>query len=139
MVRSILTAVWARPTENGPDAAGPLSLPSDSSLRELCGGNVSDSGLAEVLNAGETIIQSLLTPSKTMGGDIEAARLASRLGKEKFDVVRLMSDLMKKGVGKSEVPHQVWQAVGRRIQERIRLNVGGAFTAQTNLIDTMGG
>lgn len=139
VVRSILMPVWARLAEESPDAARPLPLPSEPGLRELCGGNVSETGLGEVLNAGESVIQSLLTPLKTMGGDIEAARIASRLGREKFDVLGLMSDLMKKGFGKSEIPDQLWQAVGRRIQERIRMDVGGGFTTQTNLVDTMGG
>ena len=94
--------------------------------------------MEEVLNAGESAIQSLLTPLKTMGGDAEAARLAWRLGREKFDVLVLMSDLMRKGVGKDEVPSQVWQNVGGRIQERTRLGAAAGSTTQTNLVGTIG-
>lgn len=139
LVRSILTATWARLPETGPDNSGdPLSLPTEQGLRELCGGNVLETGVGEVLNAGETVIESLLTPLKTMGGDAEAARLAWRLGRDKFDLVVLISDLMKKGVGQAEVPAQLWQNVGQRIQERIRLDAGGGFVTQTNLVGTMG-
>lgn len=139
LLRSILTAVWAPLVENGADSSGQLSLPIEQSLRELCGGNVSRTGMAEVLNAGESAIQSLLMPMNTIGGDAEAARLAWRLVREKFDLLVLISDLMKKRLGKDEVPNQVWQNIGGRIQERIRLDVGGGFTAQANLVSTMGG
>jgi hypothetical protein len=139
LVRSILTAVWAPMAENSAEVSGPLSLPTEQSLRELCGGNTSRTGLAEIFNAAETVIPSLLMPTISKGGDAETARLAWRLERERFDLLVLISDLMRKGVGKDEVPHQRWQANGRRIQERIRLGVGGAITAQTTLVGTMGG
>lgn len=138
LVKSILIAVWAQLAPDTPDNPGPLSLPTEQNLRNLCGGNVSKTGMAEVLNAGESVIQSLLTPLKSMGGDAEAARLAWRLGREKFDLLVLMSDLMKKGVGKDEVSSQVWRNIGGRIQERIRLGAEGGITTQTNLVGTMG-
>ncbi len=139
LVRSIVTSVWAPLDQNASQSTAPLSLPTEQSLRELCGGNVSRTGMAEVLNAGEPAIQSLLTPLKSMGGDAEAARLAWRLGREKFDAMVLIADLMRKGVGKDEVPSQVWKETGGRIQERIRLDAGGGFTTLTNLVGTMGG
>jgi DNA mismatch repair protein HSM3, N terminal domain len=143
LVRSILTAVWARPSDTNLEGAdpSPLPLPSEQNLRQLCGGNVSETGVAEVLNAGESVIQSLLTPLKTMGGDVEAARLAWRLGREKFEATVMLSELMKRGVGKSEVPGQVWQTIAGRVQERIRVDGrgGASTTTRTNLVDTMGG
>jgi hypothetical protein len=139
LVRSIVTAVWARLYENPSDVSGPLSLPTEQKLRELCGGSVSGTGIAEVLNAGESAIQSLLTPPKTIGGDTEAARLAWRLGRQKFDLLVLIWDLMKKGFGKEEVPRQMWQNIGGRIQERMRLDAEGGTTTQPNLVSTMGG
>jgi DNA mismatch repair protein HSM3, N terminal domain len=138
LVRSMITAVWARLPDDGPQGSGPQSLPMEQKLKELCGGDVSQTGLAELLNAGDIVIQSLLTPLRTMGGDAEAARLAWRLGTEKFDVLILISDLMKKGVGKAEVPKDVWQRIGERIQERIRHGAASGFTTQTNLVGTMG-
>lgn len=139
LVRSIVTAVWARLPDHTPNSSGPLSLLTEQDISELCGGNVSGTGMAEVLNAGESAVQSLLMPVKTVGGDAEAARLAWRIGREKHDILVLMSDLMKKGVGKNEVPKQLWQNIAGRIQERIRLDVGGGYTTQTNLVSTIGG
>ncbi len=139
LVKSMVTAVWARLADNTTDSPGPLSLPTEQSIRELCGGNVSSTGMAEVLNAGGSAIQSLLIPAKTIGGDAEAARLAWRIGREKYDLLMLLSELMKKGVGKSEVPKQLWQDISGRIQERIRLDVGGGNTTQANLVSTIGG
>ena len=139
LVRSILTAVWAPLPNNTPDNSRPLSLPVEQCIRELCGGNVSCTGIAEVLNAGESAIQSLLAPVKSLGGDAEAAKLAWRIGREKLDLVVLIADLMKKGVGKDEVPIRLWESLGGRIQERIRLDVGGAFTVRTNLVGTLEG
>ena len=139
LVRSIVTAVWARLPDHTPNSSGPLSLLTEQDISELCGGNVSGTGMAEVLNVGESAIQSLLMPVKTIGGDAEAARLAWRIGREKYDLLVLMSDLMNKGVGKNEVPKQLWQSIAERIQERIRLDVGGGHTTQTNLVSTIGG
>lgn len=138
VVRSILRAVWARLAENAAGSVGPSSLPTEQNLRKLCGGNISQTGIAEVLSSGESAIRSLLTPMKAMGGDAEVTRQVWRLGREKFDLLVLLSDLMKKGVGKAEVPSHVWQDIGGRIQERIRLDAGGAFTPQTNIVGTIG-
>jgi hypothetical protein len=138
VVRSILRAVWARLAENATGSVGPSSLPTEQNLRKLCGGNISQTGIAEVLTSGESAIQSLLTPMKAMGGDAEVTKKVWRLGREKFDLLVLLSDLMKKGVGKAEVPSHVWQDIKGRIQERIRLGAGGAFTPQTNLVGTIG-
>lgn len=139
LVRSIITAMWAPLTEHAPESSEPRSSPTEQSLIGLCGGNVSRTGLAEVLNAGESAIHSLLTPLKTMGGDAEAARLAWRLGREKFDLIVMISTLMRKGVGKDEVSSEIWRKIGERIQDRMRLDAeGGGITTQTNLVGTMG-
>jgi len=138
LVRSILTAVWAPLAKNSDEGSGPLSLPTEQSLKELCGGNVSKTGLAEIFNAAETVIPTLLRPTISEGRDAETARLAWQLERERFDLLVLISDMMRKGLGKDEVPHPRWQTNGRRIQERIRLGVAGGITAQTSLVGTMG-
>jgi hypothetical protein len=158
LVRSILSSVWASlpvavdsgigtkpfPSRSSSSSSSlksssSPSFPSEKSLQELCGGRVSDTGLGEILNCGESVIQSLLTPIEIVGGDMEVARLAWRLGREKFELVVLISDLMKERIGRSEVPDDVWKDVGGRIRERIRLDkAGGLSTTHTNLVGTMG-
>jgi DNA mismatch repair protein HSM3, N terminal domain len=138
LVRSILTAIWAPMAENSAEVSGPLSLPTEQSLLELCGGNVSRTGLAEIFNADESVIPSLLLPTISEGRDAEMARLAWHLERERFDLLELISDLMRKGLSKDEIPPQLWQTNGRRIQERIRLGIAGGITAQTSLVGTMG-
>lgn len=138
LVKKILTGCWAPLLENITESSEPAPPLTEQRLRELCGGNVSSTGVAEVLNAGESVIHSLLTPMKTGGGDAEAARLAWRLWREKFDVLQLISCLMEKGIGKNEVASQVWQSIRGRIHDRIWLDGEAAFTTQTNLVSTMG-
>jgi hypothetical protein len=138
LVRSIVTAVWAPMAKNRAEGCEPVSLPMEQRLEELCEGNIFRTGLAEILFATDTLIPSLVLAATSERGDAQTATLAWQVESDRLELLLLISDMMKKGLSKDEVPSSLWQLNGRRIQERIRLGMVGGITTQTSLVGTMG-